>query len=310
MDLSARLRLAPPSQTTNPVAGILFKLLAVFLFATMDLLVKWLTQSYPILQVVLFRSVFGLLPILVLILLSGRGGWRKLATRRPGAHALRALVGVAFIFIAFTVFKHLPMADAYTLLFAGPLFVVALSVPMLGEPVGWRRWSAVGVGFLGIVVAFGPGAGLQSPYALLALFGALVYALQLTLVRLYSRTETNESLVFYMSLSAAVVAGIGVIPEWVMPAAGDWLLLILCGLVGGTAQICVTHSLRLAPSAILAPFDYTALVWGTLFGFLVFGDVPGVWLGLGAAIVIASGLYILHRERVHGRAPAPPGRLG
>lgn len=274
--------------------GIALMVLAVGLFAVMDALVKWLGPSYPTLQIVFFRSLFAFIPLAAFVLRGRSLG--ALRTRRPLGHALRSLVGIVALSCFFYAYAHMPLANVVAIAFAAPLFVTALSVPLLGELVGVRRWSAVLVGFAGVLVMVRPDAGAFDGLAAIALAGTVFYALAMIFVRKLSRTETSAAIVFYYSLASTLVAGAFMPFQWVTPTWLDLGLLVAVGLVGGVAQIAMTNAFRLADVSVVMPFDYTAMLWAALFGFLVWGDVPGLNIWLGAAIVMMSGLYILRRE--------------
>lgn len=282
--------------------GILLFVMAVFCFAVMDTLIKYVSGSYGTWQIMFFRAFFALAPLAVLIARSG--GVAALRTARPQSHILRSLVGVVAVFCFFHAFGHMPLADVYAISFAAPLIITALSVPLLKEHVGWRRWTAVAVGFAGVLIMLRPGAGVIGWTALVALAGTVCYALNILYIRHLSRTETNAAIIFYFMTTLAVVSGIAMLPAWVTPSLPDLLLLAALGMVGGVAQILLTQAFRLGAPSLLAPFEYTGMIWATAFGFLVFGDVPDQAIWIGSAVVIASGLYILHLEAVAHR-PTP-----
>lgn len=280
------------------VRGIALYTLATFLFAVMDAMIKWLAAGYPTMQIVFFRCVFGLLPVMVLILRAG--GFRLIRTGRPWLQLLRGLFILCTTGLFFFAYSQMPLADAYAIAFAAPLFITALSVPMLGEKVGIRRWSAVVVGFVGVMIMLRPGttdlSGFFSLGALAALGGTFFYALSATLIRLLSRTESNEAMTLYSTVVAAVGSAVFLPFDFRMPEGSDWLLLIAIGLIGGVAMLIMTEAFRVAPVAVLAPFEYTAMLWAVLFGYWIWGDLPDAWIAVGSTIVVASGLYIVHRE--------------
>lgn len=285
---------------TGQLAGIGWILLAIFCFGIMDSLIKWLSAGYGTWQIIFFRALFSLLPIAVL--LARDGGIAGLRTDRPWSHIIRALVGTVAIFCFFYSFANLPLADVYAISFAAPLIVTALSVPLLKEHVGWRRWTAVLVGFAGVLVMLRPGAGVVSGAALVCLLGTVFYALTMIFVRHLSRTETNAAIVFYYMATLTVVGAVAMLPAWRTPGALDFALLAATGIIGGVAQLSLTQAFRLAPPSLLAPFEYTGMIWAVSFGYLFFGEVPDAAIWIGVAIVIASGLYIIHRETVLARA--------
>lgn len=274
--------------------GIGLIALAMALLSTMDAVVKWLATDYSTVQLMFFRSVFAFLPLAPLVLRSGWAG--SLRTQRPGDHALRGLFGLAALGCFFWSLSLLPLADATAITFAAPLFVTALSLPLLGEVVRARRWTAVGVGFLGVLVMIQPGVGIFQPAALLPLAAALFLALMVIQVRRLTRTESDTTIVLYYTIISTLVTGAVVPFYWATPNLTDFLLLALVGVLGGLGQLVLTAAYRRTEASILAPFDYTAMVWAVLFGFLLWGELPAPNIWLGVAIVIASGIYIIYRE--------------
>ena len=198
----------------------------------------------------------------------------------------------------FAALRYLQLDEAIALIFSTPFFVAALSGPLLGEWVRWRRWSAIAVGFIGVLVVTRPDAGSFHPAALLSLSAAVLYAIYSIMTRILARADSNATTLFYSNIVGAV-ALIPVLPfVWTTPSRP--LLVALTagtGLAGGFGHYLLIAAHRLTPAAVLSPFIYTEIVWVTILGFIVFGDLPTRWTITGAAIVIASGLYILHRER-------------
>jgi drug/metabolite transporter (DMT)-like permease len=268
-------------------------MVAVFLFAVMDAMIKWQGAVYPVLQIVFFRSAFGLLISIGPVIRDGR---RLLATQRPWLHLARALLGFGALFCFFEAFVLMPFADVYAISFASPLFITALSVPFLGEHVGWRRWTAVGVGLAGVLLMIRPGAGVFDTAALIALAGTACYALAMILVRVLARTDSNIAIVFYFGIMATFLSGITLPFVWVTPTWLDLLWLALIGIIGGGAQLILTQSFRMAPVSLLTPFEYVAMLWAVLFGWLFWNELPDEYFYAGASLVVAAGLYILHRE--------------
>lgn len=295
-------------QGQDAVAGILWMVVAVFIFIGMDALAKWQAERYHVAQLVFFRSFFGLLVVLP-FLARGSGIRAKLRTRRLGLHVLRAAVGTISLFAFFLAYQFLGLADAIALSFVSPLLMTAMSVPLLGETVGWRRWTAIGVGFAGVLIMVQPGSGLFSPYALLPLLGAFCYALVGVTIRVLSRTEEAATIVFFFGVFSSLTAALFLPFVWVTPAdMVDWLGQVAIGLVGGVAQLAMTLAFRRAPVSVVSPFEYTGIVWGVVIGFAVWGELPSVAVWAGCVLVIGSGLYILQREAALARrAPALPG---
>jgi len=293
------------SALTKPTAlhGIYLKMTALVLFCTMDAMVKALGGTYGSFQLMLFRSAIALIPVSVLIWQAG--GLKIVKANRPWLQAARVAIGFGSLLGFFYVFPRMPLVDAYAISFAAPLFMVALSVPLLGEPVGWRRWTAVAVGFVGVLIMLDPWGMEFHPISLILLAATFCYALSTILVRLLSRHDHDVVTLFWFAFVSSGLSLVGAIPEWKWPPAIDWLWLIVLGLLGGFAQILITRAWRLAPAAVLAPFDYTSIVLAVLFGYLWFQEEPSwtVWYGL--PLVIGSGLYILHRERVRARQKVP-----
>lgn len=299
-----------PGDNSSPVAaaqarddrigqGIAAILFAMFCMSMMDGMAKWLGQGYSAIQVAFFRGVFALIPILVVVWQSG--GIGALHTRRPLAHAFRAATIWLALVCFFAALRTMPLADAVAIAFAAPLFVTALSVPVLGETVGPRRWAAVIVGFLGVLIMVRPGAGTFQLEALLVLLAALGYALSMLTTRRLARTETNAAILFYSTVGSTLANALLLPFFWSTPAMGDLGLFAGLGLIGGIGSFFMVLAYRHAPAAVVAPFDYTALLWATLIGWLVWQELPDAPVWIGAAVVVASGLYIIHREAGPGR---------
>ena len=281
-----------PSST---LLGIQARVAALVLFSTMDALVKWLGDSYGSFQMMLFRSAIALVPLYFLY--RGAGGIRLVSSRRPWLHVARVATGFGSLFGFFYVFPRMPLVDAYAISYAAPLFMVALAALILGEQVGWRRWTAVAVGFAGVMIMLEPWTISVHWLSLVVLAATFCYALSTILTRLISRYDHDAATVFWFCVTASAVSLVGAIPEWKWPSPGDWIFLSSLGLIGGVGQILATRAFRLAPASVLAAFDYSSIVFAVLYGYLWFREQPSpaVWYGL--PLVIGSGLYILHRER-------------
>lgn len=280
--------------------GIALAFIAFALYSIMDVTVKLLTAKYAVPQVIALNSLFALGPILTYAALFG-GLFNNLRTRRPAYQLTRAFCGVCSSFLGFWAYSRMPIADVYALAFTAPLFITALAVPILKEPVGWRRWSAVGVGFLGVLVMLRPGSGLINAASFAVLGGAFFYSVGMLVTRFARNTESGVSFAFYSTLASLTV--FGAMTPWLgrMPTWPDLGLSALGGTVCGIAFVCLLTAFRKVPAAVAAPFQYTQIIWGVLYGYLFFGDLPDGMLYVGVAIVIASGLYILYRETVLGR---------
>jgi drug/metabolite transporter (DMT)-like permease len=297
------LRASPGERATDRVgAGIGFDVISVLCFSLVDVLAKWLGQDYPAVQIVFFRYFFGLIPVAVFVWRSG--GLSSLRTRRLPLHMVRASLLFIALSLFFEALQRVPLADAIAVAFTAPLFVTALAGPLLGEAVDARRWGAVSFGFLGALIMVQPGSAAFRPEALLVLGSAFAFSLLVTLTRRMTQTETNVALVTYSTLFAGAWS-VPFLPfVWQAPAGEDIKLFVLIGLVGGVAAFFVIQAYRHAPVSVLAPFDYSALIWGALFGWLIWHERPGPAIWIGAAIVAVAGVYIAKREA--GARARPP----
>ncbi len=275
-------------------------LAAVFLFSIVDATAKWLGQTYEPVQTVFFVHLFALIPISLFVWRSG--GLSALRTRRPFAHALRGSLFFVAVLLFFTALRGLPLTEALAVTFTAPLFITALSGPLLGEAVGVRRWAAVVIGFLGALIMVRPGTEAFRPEALLVLTSALTLALAMLLTRRLTRTETNVALATY----TMVIVGLASLPfailGWQAPGSGDLGLFVLVGIGGGSGAYLVAVAYRNAPAAVVAPFEYTRMIWGSVLGWLLWRESPEPAVWIGAAIVAAAGVYITRREIALGRS--------
>ncbi|HEY0522012.1 MAG TPA: DMT family transporter [Stellaceae bacterium] len=291
--------------------GIGFMCLSVLVFATMNVVVKWQSSTYPVGDLVFFRSVFALVPCAVLIRRSG--GLATLRTTRPLGHAVRSGVWLASMVCTFLSYHLLPLAEAVSIGFSAPLFLTALSGPVLGERVGTVRWAAVLAGFAGVLIMLRPGGDFLEWGAVFALGNAVFYALGMLAVRELSRSgETSSSIVFFQTLLAAVVATAALPFYWVTPSLADAAIMASLGLGGGVGTYWMTEAFRHAPASTVAPFNYTSMIWATLFGFVIWGELPTALTIAGSTVVIGSGLFILrHETRTKRRtaATAPPSSV-
>ena len=289
----------PPTATTSAgrpaaLAGILFMLVAVFLFGFNSAAGKWLVAKYSVGEFLLLRSSMTLVLLLPLI---WRAGWRVFANApRPGVQLLRVVLSSLEIAMFFWAVGYMPLADTTTFYLAGPIYVTALSVLLLGERVGWRRWAAVLVGFCGVVIALRPSAASVTLPALIALAGSMIYALLMITTRALRETDQTVLMTTQLLgilLFAAVMAPFG----WVAPALPDLMLLAGIALLQVVSLFCSVRSLQLADASVVAPYQYSLILWSVLFGWQVFNEVPDAYTMIGAAIIVAAGLYIFWRER-------------
>ena len=268
--------------------------------AVNDAIAKWFSPSYHPLQILFIRQMVAL-PMVLAAALALRGP-ASLKTKTPWLHALRGLLLAVAATCNFLGLRTLPLAEATTLILAAPFFITALSAPLLGESVGWRRWSAVIVGFLGVLIVVRPGIDAFHPAALYVLAAALLYALIMLSARWIDRGEGFLTMVFYFMLFATIFSGLGALPVW-QPLRLEDLPLYLVMAVAGTLGITlVSQAFRLGPAAVVSPFEYSILIWASLIGWIVWREVPDAWTYLGAAVIAGSGLYILFRETRQARA--------
>lgn len=309
-----------PVAAGNPLRAITLKVVSVAVFVGMSSFIKAAGQL-PVGQIVFFRSFVAILPILLVL------AWQRelrtaLHTAHPFSHIARGVVGVVSMMLGFFALTRLPLPEAITLNYAQPLLVVVFSALFLHERIRVHRWSAVGVGLLGVVIISWPkltlftsGGGMQSEQAagvLAALASAALSAIAMLLVRRLVQTESSSSIVLWFSLTASTVALLTIPFGW---EALSWLqvgLLVGAGICGGVGQILMTESYRHAEASTVAPFEYTSMLLGIAVGYLAFGDVPTVYTIVGGVIVVAAGIFIIWRERQLGlergraRKVAPP----
>jgi drug/metabolite transporter (DMT)-like permease len=281
----------------RPFLGMLCKVIAMLMFAIMFAAVRWLGPHFPIGEIVFFRSVLGLPVIVVAAYLAG--GLHLLATKRVDSHALRSIAGVISMYCNFTAYTLLPLADVTAIGFAAPLFIVVLAALFLRERVHIYRWSAVFIGFIGVLVIVGPGERVASGATIgvmYALTSAALAAVAMIFLRRMSAHEHSTAIAFYFMLTAAAVSLFTLPFGWNVPTGTEGWVLITSGLAGGVGQLFLSFSYRYGEASLLAPFDYTAMIWAVALGYFVFGELPMVNVWAGALIVIAAGLLILWRE--------------
>ena len=280
-------------------------LAAVASFSLMDAGMKLLSAHYPVLQVTMLRGAASLPFVLAWVLASA--GPRSIVPVRWGLHLLRGVLGMAMIGCFVFALRRMPLSTAYTIYFVAPLLVAALSVPLLGEKVGPRRWTAIGIGLVGVIVVLRPGVdGIVSLPGLMVLLAATAYAIAAVTVSLLTRTDTPQSMVVWFLGIMAVGAGLAAIPAWVPLRLEHAGLILGMGLAGAFGQIALTNAFMRGDTSLIAPLEYTGLVWVIGWDWLLWRTLPDAATWTGAAIIVASGLYLLRRERVVGAERAPP----
>ena len=293
----------------NTGQGIVLKLLSILLFTIMAALIKIGREVVPAGEAVFFRSFFAIPPIIAYALWRG-AVMEAIRVNDPFAHLNRGLVGVAAMGAGFAALGMLPLPEVIAIGYAAPLMATALAALMLGERVRAFRWTAVVIGLVGVIVMVwprltvltggGPVTDTEALGAWLAILGAGLVALATTHIRRLTRTETTLSIVFWFSVTSTVAALTTVPFGWVMPEVRIFALLVLAGVIGGIAQILMTEGYRNADASTLAPLDYTSMVWGLAIGYVVFAEIPGWSVLIGASIVISAGILIIWRERQLG----------
>lgn len=301
----------------NLYKAIFLTLIAALLLASMSALVRFSGQSAPVGQVVFFRAFFAIFPVLLIYAIR-RELYAAVHTKRPFGHVGRGLFGVGGMFFNFASLARLPLVDATAFSFTSPLITVVFAAVFLKEKVRIYRWSAVIVGFLGILVMLWPqfdashfsgtAGAVVVVGTICAMIAAFFNAGAIIQTRRLTDTEATPSIVFYFSLVCSI-GGLVTLPfGWVWPEPIELTALIATGLLGGIAHIFLTESYRYAPQSVVAPFSYTSMVWALVLGYVFFGEVPAPLVFLGAAIVAGAGLFVIHRERQLGlhRPPEPP----
>lgn len=276
--------------------GIVCMLAAVAAFAVMDAMLKLLAPHYAPMQVAALRGLSSLPLVIAWVVLTGAlpSLWRV----RWALHLMRGVLSVVMLAAFAYALRTLPLAGAYALFFVAPLLVTALAVPILGEHVGWRRWSAILVGFAGVLIVLRPGGqGIVSLAGIAVLVAALGYALSAIAVRVLGRTDSIQSMVFWMIAMVSAIATALAWPQWLPIEAAHWPVLGVLALSGAAGQAAVTEAFRDTPASVVAPFEYTALAWGMGLDRLLWGTTPDRMMLVGAAVIVLSGLYLIRREK-------------
>lgn len=293
----------------NPLAGIALKVISALAFTIMSAGIKSVGADYPIGQIVFFRSAFAIVPLVLWL------GWQgglvdAVRTHDLRAHILRGIIGSCGMFSGFMALSFLPLSDAVAIGYAAPLITVVLAALVLKERVRVYRWSAVMVGFVGVLIMLSPhlrpaasvsgGAAGPTIGALFGLLGAFCTAGAMIQVRRLTATEKTGAIVLYFSLLTTCLGLVTILLGWKVPSRIDLALLVMIGILGGIGQILLTQSYRFADASLVAPFDYMTMIWAVLIGWFVFGQWPGVEIAAGGAVVALAGLFVLWREHKLG----------
>src|SRR5260221_1602369 len=298
--MSLFAKLSTYDERSARLAGIGLMLLSVFMFSFGDALGKFMVATYSVGQLLLLRACAALIVLLPTI-------WRRRAEfyrlERPWLQLVRVGLSTLEVAAFFLATVYLPLADVITYYLACPIFVTALSAIVLRERVGWRRWSAILIGFCGVLIALRPSAQTVSWPAMIALAGSMAFAVLMLITRSLRATPdiVLASAQFIGSFAfGALLAPFG----WIAPTLGGLSLFVAAGCISVAALLCGNRSLKLAPASVVVPYQYSMIIWAVMFGYVVFGDVPSWATILGAAIIIGAGLYIFLREREFGRDEA------
>ena len=283
---------------------MLSMLLAVASFSLMDAALKMLTPFYPSMQVAALRGLSSLPLVTLWVLLDG--GPRQVLQVRWPLHLLRGLLSIVMLSSFAYALRTLPLAETYSLFFIAPLIITALAALVLREHVDWRGWTAIATGFCGTLIVLRPtGAGVLTLAGLAVLISASGYAVSAIAVRVLGRSDTTQAMVFWMLAMTSVFAGAIAWHDWVALRPEHWLVLAGLGVSGAVGQYAITDAFRRAPASRIAPLEYTALIWGIILDRMLWNTLPDAITLTGAGVIIASGLYLLRRERIHSEAEHP-----
>lgn len=286
---------------TDPaiLRGIGFAVASYACFSTSDAIIKVSSERFSVFEIGFFVSLFAFAPILVLA--RGQGGWRALLPRRWTLVLARGVLTAACAVMVWSAFGRMPLADGYAILFASPILVTGLSILLLKETVGWRRWLAAAVGFAGVMVMIRPDFATLGTGHLLAVGGAVLGALSFVILRKIGSSETSVAILTVLFGAIMIVCTPMMLLDFVVPTTHELSMLALAGLLQGGGQAVLVMATRETPATVVAPFQYTQMLWAVAYGALLFGDQPTPILFVGMAIVTASGLYTLWRETVRQR---------
>ena len=274
--------------------GMAAMLLAVTLYSINDALVKWLAATYNPMQIIFCRSFFTFFPLLAIVL--QKRSWKNLQSNHKGSQILRAAIMALSLPFYIYAFKSLPLADAYAVAYVAPLFMAIFSIPILGEKIERHAWIAICVGFSGVLVMMRPGSIVFSLGGLSAFVGGILWALGLVMGRKLSKTESDFSLTLWFMGACFLFSSLFTPFCWQSPSLSDWGLFASSGIIGGAGLLAITRAFSLAPASVVGPIDYLILVFGALIGYVVWKDIPDVFIIIGALILVLSGLYLVYHE--------------
>lgn len=296
---------SPAQSPDNHLFGIAWMLATMFWFVTLDSTAKYLMQSYPVPQVIWARFFFH---VIFVVLLMGRQLGIQVRSASFRHQCLRSLFMFTTTTLFFVGISFLPLTTASTIMFMAPVILTILSIPLLGEKVGPRRWAGIAIGFAGAVLVMRPGSDGIQLSILILLGAAFTHAMYQVFTRKLGTRDRPMTSLFYTGITGALVMSAVAPFYWQPVAAFDWLLFVFAGVAGGIGHLCLIRAFRHAPASVVAPFSYSSLLWATAFGYLLFDDLPDAWTLSGATLIIASGLYIFHREQaLKGQGKQPAG---
>lgn len=276
-------------------AGMVIMLFGDFLFSLNDAMAKWLVASFAVGQVLFLRSVGSAIILAPMVLRQPISDlWR---VEQPWIQVLRVVFATMDLSLFYAAVAYMPLADVMTFYMAGPIYVAAISHFLLGERIGWRRWMAVIIGFVGVVIALRPSTAMLAWPSIFGLLGSIGFAMTLVLNRQLRKTS-DATLVTWQAVVALFVGGVLAIGHWKAMTPGELASLLLLGVIASMGHLLIARSLKMAPASVLAPLQYTLLIWAVILGWLFFGDLPDPQTWVGAAIIICSGLFIFHRAKV------------
>lgn len=310
--------LAVEQSVDSPLTGILLIVLGMVFFSIQDVSIRLMSGSLSVVQIMFIRGTVAIVPLTFMVL--WRGGFWSFKTQHPFLNALRSCLMVCCYLLFYSALATVPIAEVTAILFAAPLITTLLSIFILKETVGIRRWVAVVAGFIGVLVIVRPGSNSLEPAALLVLVAAFCYSCSIMITRHIGRNQSGASLAFFGMLGFLVLSGIGglafgdgayggldhpslefVFRGWSMPDTREWLLLVLCGFIATGGFYCLSQGYRVAPVSIVAPFEYVALPMAVIWGLAIWNEVPATTTLIGIALIVGSGIYVIHRERLQSR---------
>ncbi|MDQ2634260.1 MAG: DMT family transporter [Pseudomonadota bacterium] len=281
--------------------GVLLMLGGDFMFSLNDAMGKWLVATLSVGQVLLVRSVGAF--VILGPMIARQGARRLFDVERPWLQVARAVLTACETALFYAAVYYLPLADVFSFYMAGPIYVAALSHLMLGEKVGWRRWFAILIGFVGVLIMLKP-SGDVSLASIYAVAGSVLFGVTIIFGRML-RGTSDTTLVTWQTI-CSLILGAGMVfmlGDWRTPTNLEWTGLLLLGIVSCLAHLMIVRALKFAPAATLAPLHYTMLLWGVIFGWVFFGDVPGIRIFVGSAVIVLAGLFIFHRQKVVSTVP-------